>query len=89
VLAAAMLKPCDLPAPFNLVHADNLTGGIDPRNPEWLHAVDRIGMLAGRPGLAAYEALELTKDKSAYAAWIAQNSGDALLNNAVERLKQL
>ena len=89
VLAAAMLKPCDLPAPFNLVHADNLTGGIDPRNPEWLRAVDRIGMLAGRPGLAAYEALELTKDKNAYAAWIAQNSGDALLNNAVERLKQL
>jgi hypothetical protein len=89
VLAAAMLKPCDLPAPFNLVHADNLTGGIGPRNPEWLRSVERIGMLAGRPGLAAYEALELTRDKQAYAAWIAQNSGDALLGQAVERLKQL
>jgi hypothetical protein len=89
VLAAAMLKPCDLPAPFNLVHADNLVGGIGPSNPEWLRAVDRIGMLAGRPGLAAYEALELTKDRHAYAAWIAQNAGDPLLDKAVERLKQL
>jgi hypothetical protein len=89
VLAAAILKPCSLPAPFNLVHADNLASGIGPRNPEWLAAVERIGALAGRPGLASYERLELGADKAAYAAWIAANSGDPLLEAAVERLKRL
>jgi TIR domain len=89
VLAAAMLKPCDLPPPFNIVHADDLTTGIGPGNPEWLRVVERIGMLAGRPGLAAFEALELGRDKSAYAAWIAANSGDPLLDVAVSRLKAI
>jgi hypothetical protein len=89
VLAAVMLKACDLPTPFNLVHADNLVSGIGPQNPEWLRAVERIGQLAGRPGLATYEALELGREKDAYAAWIAQNSGDPLFDRAVERLKQL
>jgi hypothetical protein len=89
VLAAVLLKPCDLPSPFNLVHADNLVAGIGPQNSEWLRAVERIGQLAGRPGLAAYEALELGREKNAYAAWIAQNSGDPLFDKAVERLKQL
>jgi hypothetical protein len=87
VLAAAFLKPCDLPAPFNLVHADDLTAGARPSNPEWLKVVERIGMLTGRPGLAAFEALELAPDKSAYAAWIAGNSSDPLVDVAVSRLK--
>lgn len=89
VLAAAILKHCDLPAPFNLVHADDLTAGADPSNPEWLRLVERIGMLTGRPGLAAFEALELGRDKSAYAAWIAANSSDPLLDLAVSRLKAI
>jgi hypothetical protein len=87
VLAAAFLKPCDLPAPFNLIHADDLTAGARPSNPEWLKVVERIGMLTGRPGLAAFEALELAPDKSAYAAWIAGNSSDPLVDVAVSRLK--
>jgi hypothetical protein len=89
VLAAAMLKPCDLPPPFNIVHADDLTAGIGPGSPEWLRVVERIGSLVGRPGLAAFEALETTRDTAAYAAWIAANRGDPLLDAAVERLKRL
>lgn len=89
VLAAAILKHCDLPAPFNLVHADDLTAGAGPSNPEWLRLMERIGMLTGRPGLAAFEALELGRDKSAYAAWIAANSNDPLFDLAVSRLKAI
>jgi hypothetical protein len=89
VLAAALLKACDLPAPFNLVHTDDLTRGIGPGNPDWLRVVERIGALAGRPGLAAFEALETGATREACAAWIAANASDPLLDAAVERLKQI
>jgi hypothetical protein len=89
VLAAALLKPCDLPAPFNLVHTENLTGGIGPQNPEWLQLVERLGSLVGRPGLAAFEELENAADRNRYAAWIAAHSADPLLDAAVARLKAL
>jgi hypothetical protein len=89
VLAAAMLKPCDLPTPFNLVHAEDLTGGIGPQNPEWLRLVERLGALVGRPGLAAYEELESAGDRNRYAAWIAAHAADPLLDTAVARLKAL
>ena len=89
VLAAALLKPCDLPAPFNLVHTDDLTIGIGPQNPDWLRLVERIGALTGRPGLAAFEELETAADRNRYATWIAANSGDPLLDTAVARLKAL
>ncbi|MEQ1617075.1 MAG: toll/interleukin-1 receptor domain-containing protein [Terricaulis sp.] len=88
VLAATMLVPCDLPAPFNLVHANDLTNGIGPGNGEWLHALDRIGALVGRPGLAAFERLE-SSGPAAFGEWIARNAGDPLLEEAVRRLKAL
>ncbi len=88
VLAATMLVPCDLPAPFNLVHANDLTGGIGASNSEWMQALDRIGALVGRPGLAAFERLE-TSGAAAFGEWIARNAGDPLLEEAVRRLKAL
>lgn len=88
VLAATMLVPCDLPAPFNLVHANDLTMGIGPGNGEWLQTLERIAALVGRPGLAAFERLEIS-GPAAFGEWIARNAGDPLLEEAVRRLKAL
>jgi hypothetical protein len=90
VLAAVVLKPCALPAPFNLVHAESMVGGVaGPASAEWLRVLERIGQLVGRPGLAAYEALEASRDKAAHAAWMAQHAGDPLFDAVAARLKQL
>ncbi len=88
VLAATMLVACELPAPFNLVHANDLTKGIGPGNGEWLQALERIGALVGRPGLAAFERLE-TSGPAAFGEWIARNASDPLFEEAVRRLKSL
>lgn len=88
VLAATMLVACELPAPFNLVHANDLTKGIGPGNGEWLQALERIGALVERPGLAAFERLE-TSGPAAFGEWIARNASDPLLEEAVGRLKSL
>ena len=55
VLVAAVLVPCSLPAPFNLVHANDLGVGAGPHNPEWRALLATIGALVDRPGLEAYE----------------------------------
>lgn len=89
VLCASMLLPCDLPAPFNLVHTNDLTSGIGAANPEWLSVLDSIGALIGRPGLADYERLEGTRDPAAYGAWIARYPHDPLAESAIARLKTL
>ncbi|MEM9738266.1 MAG: toll/interleukin-1 receptor domain-containing protein [Pseudomonadota bacterium] len=87
VLAASMLKPSDLPAPFNLIHAEDLTVGSSVENPGWLNLLGRIGDLIGRPGLARFAAFSVSGDKSAIAAWLAEHPNDPLFDRAVNMLK--
>jgi TIR domain len=87
VLAACLLKACDLPAPFNLVHANDLRAGVGPHNPEWLAVLGRIGGLLDRPSLAAFEALG--QDRAALAAWMAAHPDDPLFDTAVAKLRSL
>lgn len=87
VLAAALLKPCDLPPPFNLVHANDLQAGATHANPEWIATLVRIGELVGRPGLSGYEALGPAPDRRALADWLAANPQDPLFDSAAQRLK--
>ncbi|MCI4644740.1 MAG: toll/interleukin-1 receptor domain-containing protein [Hyphomonadaceae bacterium] len=89
VLAAAMLKPSSLPAPFNLVHAEDLTLGINPENPSWIHLLERIGQLVGRPGLGAFEAASARGDRAAIAAWMADHPHDPLFDQATALLKSI
>ena len=89
VLAAVLLKPCDLPAPFNLVHAEDLTAGIGPQNPDWLKMLERVGGLVARPGIAGFEALDSNADRRAVAAWMADYPHDPLFEDAAARLKRM
>jgi len=89
VLAAALVKECDLPPPFNLVHADDLRAGIGPENQEWLNLLERIGVLVGRPGLAAYEAMGANPARAHLGEWIAMFPNDPLLETALARLRSM
>lgn len=85
VLAACLLRDCDLPPPFNLVHVDDLRAGVGPQNAEWLRLLERVGELVGRPGLAKYEAAGA--DRDALQAWIAEFPDDVLRDDALARLQ--
>lgn len=85
VLAACVLKACDLPPPFNLVHAEDLRAGIGAHNSEWIRLLERIGALVDRPGLASYEAARA--DRAALAAWISSHPSDPLFDAAIAQLR--
>jgi TIR domain len=89
VLAAVMVKVCELPTPFNLIHADDLRAGVGPANQEWLNLLERLGALLGRPGLAAFEALDERPERADLAAWIAAHPSDPLREAAGARLRAL
>lgn len=82
VLAAVILRPCDLPPPFNLVHAEDLSRG--PVGEDWLRVLERIGALTRRPGLAAFARAH---DAASLGQWIAAHGGDPLVDAAIARLK--
>jgi hypothetical protein len=87
VLAAGIIKTCELPAPFNLVHADDLRAGIGPQNQEWTRLLQRIGDLVGRPGIAEYERIAEARDRAALGAWIAAHPQDPLVEEVVALLR--
>lgn len=77
VLVACFLEACDPWTPYNLVHAEDLSGTVlDGDNQAWVKLVQRIGEQAGRPGLAAY--LRLGDDRAAMAAWLKDYPNDPL-----------
>ena len=89
VLAAVILKECDLPSPFNLVHAEHLRSELSAASEGWLRTLERIGELVGRRGLASYAALERSSDVTAYITWLADNRNDPLFDAVAQRLKRL
>ena len=87
VLAAAVLKPCELPTPFNLFHAEDLSGGVDAQREAWTRLAERIGALVGRPGLGPFVGLGPTPSPSELALWMAEHPDDAMFEAAATRLK--
>lgn len=77
VLAAAFLSDCSLPAPFNLIHADDLRQGVSARNPAWISLLRRIGALTKRDNLADY-AIAAASGEAALAEWKRLNPSDPL-----------
>ena len=79
-LVPCMLQPTDLPPPFSLVEAPNLSAwaGQDD-DPAWLKILERIGQLVDRPGLATYCAvMRPAATLPELKAWVAANAIDPL-----------
>ena len=89
VLAAALLGDCDMPAPFNLVHAEDLKAGPGGSHAAWVRLVDRIGDLVGRAGLGAFERLQSNPARSEIANWISLHPEDPLVEVALQNLQRL
>lgn len=90
-LIACFLEPAELIPPFNLIHAEDLTtwAGQDD-DPAWLKLLERIGHLAGRPGLSTYPSLLLPATTLAtLRAWTAANGDDPLAAAVWDRIAQL
>lgn len=86
VLAAATLRACNLPAPFNLIHSNDLSTGADAANPEWLKTLERIGHLCGRPGIAQFEGAQ---SRAELEQWISAFPNDPLIDGAKARLQTM
>lgn len=85
VLVACFLEPCEPWTPFNLVHAEDLSGTVlDGANPGWVKLVEQIGQQCGRPGLGAY--LVLNGDRAAMADWLRKYPDDPLAADVAARL---
>ncbi len=90
VLIAAMIEPCDLPPPFNMLHAEDLSGWTgDANHPGWRKIVDAIGMKLNRQGLGRLAALQGSNDSAAWAAWAQSYPADPQAGVARARAENL
>ncbi len=79
-LVPCTLQPTELPPPFNLAEAPNLSAwaGQDD-DPPWLKILERIGQLVDRPGLATYCAvMRPSATLPELKAWVGANAIDPL-----------
>ena len=90
VLVAAMIEPCELPAPFNMHHTENLTGWRgDPTHPGWRKLVDTIGRKLNRAGLGELASLQGSTDSDAWRRWAQRYAEDPCVEGAWKRAEEL
>jgi peptidoglycan hydrolase-like protein with peptidoglycan-binding domain len=90
-LIPCVLQPTELPPPFNLVQAPDLSAWAGQDNdPAWLKIVERIGQLIDRPGLATYRAvMRPSATLPELKAWVAANAIDPLSADVWGRISAL
>lgn len=83
-LAAAFIEKSELPMPFNMHTAADLTDfDGDHSNPAWLNLIDRVAGLCGRPRLRQLLVLLAGADANGAAQWAIDNHADPLAERAV------
>lgn len=90
VLIAAMMEPTSLPPPFNMHHAESLSGWTgDARHPGWRKICDAIGRRLDRPGLGELAALQVSDDASAWKKWAQKYPDDPVADEAWAKAEEL
>lgn len=90
VLVAAMLEPCELPPPFNMLHAENLAAWSgDARHPGWRKIVEAVGRKIARPGLGELAALQASEDTAAWKSWARKYPNDLQADAAWAKAEEL
>lgn len=91
-LVAAFFQSTELPPPFNMVHAEDLSawaGGLEDDSPAWRKIVVNIGMLTQRPGLLDFIVLSGAQDAAALRRWASDNWKDPLSPRAFEIAREI
>ncbi|MEZ5959098.1 MAG: toll/interleukin-1 receptor domain-containing protein [Hyphomonadaceae bacterium] len=90
VLVAVMIEPCALPPPFNMHHAENLSGWHgDARHAGWRKVCETIGRKLGREGLGDLAALQASDDAAAWKKWAQRFPNDPLTDAAWSKAEEL
>ena len=89
-LIAAIIRPTELPVPFNLVHSTDLVSWNGrPSALEWQTLAKGLGRLLNRPGLPEYCQHLDTGTHEAWTDWLTRYKNDPLASDALEIANQL
>jgi hypothetical protein len=90
VLVAVMIERCELPPPFNMHHAEDLSGWNGAADhPGWQRVVEAIGRKLQRPGLGELARLQASADAQAWKRWAETYHDDPWAEDAWTKAEDL
>jgi len=89
-LVQAMIEPCTLSPPFNVIHAENISEWTgQPEHHGWQKLLETIGRKIGRPGLAELALLQGSPISDDWKKWATKYSSDPCAEEAWARAETL
>src|SRR5262249_27866008 len=89
-LVQAMITPCTLSPPFNVIHAENISDWRgEPQHQGWQKLLDTIGRKIGRPGLAELALLQGSPISEDWKKWASKYSNDPCAEDAWAKAQDL
>lgn len=89
-LVQAMIEPCVLSPPFNVIHAENISEWRgQPEHTGWQKLLDTIGRKIGRPGLAELALIQGSPVADDWKKWASKYPTDVCAEEAWEKAETL
>lgn len=89
-LVQAMIEPCTLSPPFNVIHAENISEWTgQPEHHGWQKLVDTIGRKIGRPGLAELALIQGSPIADDWKKWASKYPSDPCAEEAWAKAEEL
>jgi uncharacterized protein len=91
-LLATFFQPTDLPPPFNMIQAENLTawsGDVNAPDSGWRKIIGQIGVRVKRPGLLTYIDHCVAGDAGDLRRWASDNWEDPLTTSAIALAREI
>lgn len=89
-LVQAMIEPCTLSPPFNVIHAENISDWTGaPEHGGWQKILDTVGRKIGRPGLAELALLQGSPVADDWKKWATKYPSDPCAEEAWTKAESL
>jgi hypothetical protein len=89
-LVQAMIEPCVLSPPFNVIHAENISDWRgQPEHAGWQKLLDTIGRKIGRPGLAELAMIQGSPISEDWKKWATKFPSDPCADEAWQKAQDL
>jgi hypothetical protein len=89
-LVQAMIEPCTLSPPFNVIHAENISEWTgQPEHHGWQKLLDTIGRKIGRPGLAELALIQGSPIAEDWKKWASKYPSDPCADEAWAKAEEL